>query len=52
MVSNKGGYPGGHPNRDLQTQSKMYSCLRPTLSMLWGSFLRGLHAKVEPFKTS
>jgi hypothetical protein len=39
-------------DRDLQTHSKMYSCLRPTLSMLWGSFLRGLHAKVEPFKMS
>ncbi len=39
-------------DRDLQTQSKMYSYLRPTLSMLWGSFLRGLHSKVEPFKAA
>ena len=38
------------PNeRNINTASKTYGLLRPTLEMNWGAFLRGLFSKEEPF---
>ena len=38
-----------HTERDLNIQSKAYGLLRPTLTMCWSSFLKGLFSKEEPF---
>ena len=38
-----------HTERDLNNQSKAYGLLRPTLTMCWSSFLKGLFCKEEPF---
>lgn len=37
--------------RDLKIASKTYAKVRPTLEMCWGSWLRGLNSKEEPFKS-